>query len=123
MDITLQAAVQTKLASLLDDKSALLLDLDDGVGPFSKIGVCSLDTSFRLLVVPKTEVQAPYTVSLESELGPVYIKDYTQEYFTDHNTVTFDARLSTLGLKTAQQTLDSHVELLDLRPQLKSSQD
>ena len=36
-----------------DEGATIILDLDDGVGEYSKMGVCSLDTSFRLLLLDK----------------------------------------------------------------------
>lgn len=63
MELKMSQAVINKLEGYHSNEGALLLDLDDGVGPYSKLGICSLDTSFRFLLVSDKEVPAPYTIS------------------------------------------------------------
>ena len=71
MELKMSQAVINKLEGYHSNEGAFLLDLDDGVGPYSKLGICSLDTSFRFLLVSDTEVPAPYTSTLASAVGPI----------------------------------------------------
>ena len=56
------------------------LDFDDGVGPFSKVGVCSLNQAFQLVIVDKTEDIHDYNEKITTELGDVYYKGYSDMY-------------------------------------------
>ena len=55
LKITDQA--QERLQKYIDEGATVILDVDDGVGEYSKMGVCSLDTSFRLLLLDKEQVK------------------------------------------------------------------
>lgn len=76
--ITPEAAAKIQAAG---PDLAMVLDYDDGVGPFSAVGVCSLNLSFNLILTPKENVTADYNTVIDSALGPVYVKDYSAEYF------------------------------------------
>ena len=62
----------------------LLLDYDDGVGPLSKAGSCTLDGGFRIIAVKPGAYAKDYSETLDSDLGPVRYKDYT-DMFMDNN--------------------------------------
>lgn len=69
-----------KLQKLMPSKQ-VLLDMDDGVGPFSAVGVCSLNTHFNIVLAPASHVSKDFNVELTSPVGPVLVKDYSTEYF------------------------------------------
>jgi uncharacterized protein YqkB len=115
MKLTMSEAVTKKLAGYNLEGSALLLDLDDGVGPYSKLGICSLDTSFRFLLVADNPVPAPYSVTLSSEVGPIYIKDYTLTYFDKEPKLSLNDRFQSIMLETESGVVDRNVEVIDLR--------
>lgn len=54
MKLTFTPQAQQRLQKYLQPDSKLILDFDDGVGPFSKLGNCSLDANFKLIIVKKT---------------------------------------------------------------------
>lgn len=70
-----------KLQELTTNGQRIVLDLDDGVGPFSSVGTCALNTHFNLVIVPEDKVTTDFNVALDSPVGPVLVKDYSQEYF------------------------------------------
>jgi uncharacterized protein YqkB len=115
MELNMSQAVINKLAGYDANEGSWLLDLDDGVGPYSKLGICSLDTSFRLLLVSDKEIPAPYTVSLSSAVGPIYIKDYTVNYFDQNPKLSLNERFQSIILETESGVVDRNVELIDLR--------
>jgi uncharacterized protein YqkB len=115
MELNMSQAVINKLAGYDANEGSWLLDLDDGVGPYSKLGICSLDTSFRLLLVSDKEIPAPYTVSLSSAVGPIYIKDYTVNYFDQNPKLSLNERFQSIMLETESGVVDRNVELIDLR--------
>ncbi|MHC5373214.1 iron-sulfur cluster biosynthesis family protein [Enterococcus sp. LJL120] len=114
MEIKMSPEVEKKLAPYQQD-AKLLLDLDDGVGSFSKFGVCSLDTSFRVLVVAKDSDLKDYPTALTSPIGDLYIKEYTSNYFAEEPVLELNPRFQNLVLKTASGTVDGNVEIIDMR--------
>ncbi|HCD4555354.1 TPA: iron-sulfur cluster biosynthesis family protein [Enterococcus faecium] len=115
LKITEQA--QERLQKYIDEGATVILDLDDGVGEYSKMGVCSLDTSFRLLLLDKEQRKNDYKLQLDSDIGDVYIKDYSKMYMDEHMTLSLDPRLCVFTLESPSGSLDSHVQLVDLRPE------
>lgn len=81
MQLTITKEAEAKLKPYFDDKNAvILLDFDDGVGPFSKVGVCSLNQAFQLVVAPKEADLHDYDQVLETNLGKVHYKGYSDMY-------------------------------------------
>ena len=115
LKITEQA--QERLQKYIDEGATVILDLDDGVGEYSKMGVCSLDTSFRLLLLDKEQRKNDYKLQLDSDIGDVYIKDYSKMYMDEHMTLSLDPRLGVFTVESTRGSLDSHVQLVDLRPE------
>lgn len=115
MNIQITAEAEAKLAPYLAEHALLLLDLDDGVGPFSQLGVCSLDTSFRILIVQKDSDLKDYSLHLDSTIGPIYIKEYTNNYFNERPIMDLNPRFQNLMLKSATGIIDNNVEIIDLR--------
>ncbi|EOS8042981.1 iron-sulfur cluster biosynthesis family protein [Enterococcus sp. FSL R5-0957] len=115
LKITEQA--QERLQKYIDEGATVILDLDDGVGEYSKMGVCSLDTSFRLLLLDKEQRKNDYKLQLDSDIGDVYIKDYSKMYMDEHMTLSLDPRLGVFTLESPSGSLDSLVQLVDLRPE------
>lgn len=114
MKLNLTEDAAKKLAPYTKE-AKLLLDLDDGVGSFSKFGVCSLDTSFRVLVVAPDSDLKDYPTALETSIGDLYIKDYTKNYFEEDPSLSLNPRFQNLALKSATGTIDNNVEIIDMR--------
>lgn len=115
MYLKITDAAKAKLDEYITENDALILDLDDGVGKYSKVGFCSLDTSFRLLVLDKTQSREDYQMELDSDFGQVYIKDYSKMYMDENMTLDVDERLNMFKLLAPSGVLDSHVQVVDLR--------
>ncbi|WP_127849034.1 iron-sulfur cluster biosynthesis family protein [Lacticaseibacillus hulanensis] len=88
----------------------MVLDYDDGVGPFSAVGVCSLNLSFNLILTPKENITSDFNTTIDSTLGPVYVKDYSAEYFDD-NPVLKVGFGGVLALANDSGLVDGAVEL------------
>ncbi|WP_071131166.1 iron-sulfur cluster biosynthesis family protein [Enterococcus timonensis] len=115
MKITLSPEAVAKLQPYLNDETALLLDLDDGVGKFSKFGICSLDISFRILVVDKTQDLKDYGTQLDSEVGPIGIKGYSADYIGESPSLTVNPRYQNLVLNSVSGLVDGNVGIVDFR--------
>lgn len=95
--------------------SRVVLDLDDGVGQYSKLGSCALNISFRLLILDKDQDYSDYTVNVESNMGDIPIKEHSKLYLEDQMTLTFDPRMSLIKLKSPSGMIDGNVQIIDLR--------
>lgn len=115
MEIALSTPVVEKLQPFVAESAKLLLDLDDGVGEFSKFGICSLDTSFRVLVVKEDSNLKDYNLILKSLVGPIYIKDYSAHYFGEKPQLALNPRFNNLVLTNETGLLDGNVEIIDMR--------
>lgn len=93
----------------------VVLDLDDGVGKYSKLGVCSLDTSFRLLVLSHDQDRSDYTLDIDSNVGEIPIKEYSKIYLDDQMNLEYDDRLALIKLKSPSGVIDGNVPIIDLR--------
>ncbi|EOL49361.1 iron-sulfur cluster biosynthesis family protein [Enterococcus caccae] len=116
MFLKISDEAQLKLTPYLESKAVLILDLDDGVGKYSRMGVCSLDTSFRLLILDQLQDTSDFDLTLDSDIGAVYIKDYSKRYLDEEMTLEVDQRLQVFKLKSPSGVLDGNVPLVDLRP-------
>jgi uncharacterized protein YqkB len=116
MYLTISDEAKAKLDPYVQSQATIILDLDDGVGNYSKMGVCSLDTSFRLLILAKEQSKDDYNLTLDSDLGAIYIKDYSQSYMDEQMTLTVDPRLQVFQLHGPSGVLDAQVPIVDLRP-------
>lgn len=105
--------VQARLKKhMTKDNEQLILDFDDGVGAYSKVGVCSLDVSFRFLIVNKSDVDPIYDEALASPLGPVLIKGYADNFLNEAPELNMN-KFGLISLKTAAGIIDTNVEILD----------
>ena len=95
--------------------SRIVLDLDDGVGQYSKSGSCALNISFRLLILDKEQDHSDYNLDIESNIGSTAIKEHSKLYLEDEMTLTFDPRMSLIKLKGPSGMIDGNVQMIDLR--------
>lgn len=77
MDLTFTEAAKERVARYPSPDKKIILDYDDGVGPFSKLGDCSLAANYKLIFVDKDadlpDFDAPqYTDGMELRFNPTY---------------------------------------------------
>lgn len=86
MEITITPAAQVLILAHKPAQAKLLLDREDGRGPYTEgMMCCALELSFRLLWVPDSE-QALYPTKIETAVGALYLKEGA-ELFLDKNLV------------------------------------
>ncbi|MFD0896757.1 iron-sulfur cluster biosynthesis family protein [Loigolactobacillus binensis] len=121
MFLTVTAAAQAKLAKYLTAERQLILDLDDGVGKYSKLGSCALNLSYRLLVVDAaTDISEDYSGILASTIGPLHIKPYSTEYLAANMRLDVNPRLNTLGLFSESEQMDPNVNVIDITKEINA---
>ncbi|MHA8137565.1 iron-sulfur cluster biosynthesis family protein [Lactobacillaceae bacterium Scapto_B20] len=118
MKMTITDAAKAKIEKVAGPNTKLLLSLDDGVGPFSDVGSCAVDTSFDLIVVDADMDTPDYDQQIDSNMGPVYYKGYSGQYIDDPG-LKLDVQFNQLALKNDGGLIDSGVALLDRRDGLK----
>lgn len=110
MKITFDENAKAVLDRNKSENDAILLDLDDGVGMFSKVGQCSLDTSFRILLVDKTvDFQQDYSGVLDSNVGPVFVKPSSDYYLKDDITFKVKENSTVLQMSSPAELIDGRV--------------
>lgn len=114
MDLEFSDDVMMRIKKHMHADTVVVLDFDDGVGPFSKVGICSLDTAFKLVLTTKAAVTPEFDAKIESNLGQVLIKDYSKEQLDQQMTLIQDDNLN-LVLKGAGGILDGHMQMIDLQ--------
>ncbi|BBE25205.1 iron-sulfur cluster biosynthesis family protein [Latilactobacillus curvatus] len=112
MALKITPAAVAKIKDKMTPGQKILLDLDDGVGPFSNVGYCSLDTSFRLLLVPADADIKDYPDEFESNLGAVYYKDYAAGYFDEHEVLDVNEKNQMLTLSNNSGLIDGHISIV-----------
>lgn len=112
MALKITPAAVAKIKDKMTPGQKILLDLDDGVGPFSNVGYCSLDTNFRLLLVPADADIKDYPDEFESNLGAVYYKDYAAGYFDEHEVLDVNEKNQMLTLSNNSGLIDGHISIV-----------
>ncbi|ANK59099.1 MULTISPECIES: iron-sulfur cluster biosynthesis family protein [Loigolactobacillus] len=119
MKLTITDAAKQKLANYLGADKKLILDLDDGVGKYSKLGSCALNLSYRLLVVDQDEaIGDEYGGTIDSTVGPINIKPYSKTYLDENMKLDVNPRLNTLSLSSESEQMDPNVNIVDISAEL-----
>lgn len=87
MKLTITKEAQEKMTALCQDGDYLVLDFEDGQGPFVESGAsCQLYPNYRLLFVPEKFSASELTIyddQLETEAGLVYMKKSSEMFLDD----------------------------------------
>lgn len=114
MKIEVTTEAQNKLKKYLDSNKHVVLDLDDGVGRFSKEGTCALLTKFRILIVDATESLIDYPIHLDSELGTIYYKESAKDFLDDNLSLRVDPKTQLLIFSNSKETIDKSVNIINM---------
>ena len=114
MYLTFTEDAKQRLGRYLGTSKKMLLDYDDGVGPFSALGNCSLDDNFKLIFVNQDQSFKDFDASFDSNLGKIYYKGYTKPQLADQMMVSFNPHVFTMPLKSPQGILTDDLEILDI---------
>jgi uncharacterized protein YqkB len=115
MKLTITNEAIQQLKKVFPANSRLLLSFDDGVGPFSKVGICSLDTSYDVIGVDKDAKTPDYDTKLEANFGDWAFKGYSKIYLDQD--MKLDYKNNRIVLSSEAGIMDSNIELKDLTKQ------
>lgn len=122
MKLTFTDAAKERIEKYLTPGKKLLLSIDDGVGPFSKMGTCAQGGAFQLIVVNKDAHFKDFDAVLDSNLGPVEYKGYSKDQMDPEMKISFNPTFFTMPMTSANGTLTDNVELRDFSDQEVSPQ-
>lgn len=114
MELTFTDGAKQRLARYLSPDKKMVLDFDDGVGPFSAVGDCGLEVNYKLVFVDKDVDLPDFDAQMTSNLGKIYYKGYTKPQFADKMEVRFNPRNFTMPMVSRLATLTDNLEVLDL---------
>ncbi|EPC69563.1 hypothetical protein Lpp126_18187, partial [Lacticaseibacillus paracasei subsp. paracasei Lpp126] len=93
MQIHFDEGATEKIQPHLGDDKKLLLTFEDGVGPYSQHAMIHMQVQFSLNVVKASDPATDYDTEIDSNLGPILIKGYSQEDLNAHMNVHFNKTL------------------------------
>lgn len=111
--LTFDPAVVDKLSSKLNDQKRLLLTFEDGVGAFSQHAMLHMQTQFTINIIAVNTPAEGYNTILDSNLGPVAVKDYSVEDLQQSMTIRLNTHQNTLQLTGEGGMIDDNVGLID----------
>lgn len=114
--LTVTDAALERLNKYMSPDKKIVLDFDDGVGPFSAIGNCNLDANYRLIFVNKDVDLPDFDEKVESNIGDIYIKSepYANIQFEKQMELRFDPKHFTMPLVSPTKILTDNVEVVDV---------
>ncbi|MBO0482115.1 iron-sulfur cluster biosynthesis family protein [Candidatus Enterococcus courvalinii] len=102
MELIVTKEAQNWLESHREEDEQILLDLENGDGPFADSRItCQLDTAFRLILIKKqsTADLSLYSILVDTPLGPIRIKKSAEMYLDDPTTLALEPTYQSLQLK------------------------
>ncbi|MDO4903762.1 MAG: iron-sulfur cluster biosynthesis family protein [Limosilactobacillus sp.] len=113
MKVTFTDQAKEHVARYMAPDKKILLDYDDGVGPFSAVGDCSLGRSFQLIFVDKDLSLPDFDQEIDSNIGKIFIKSESASQFEDEMEMRFNKNFFTMPLVSKYDTLTENVEVID----------
>lgn len=113
MELTFDQAAIAKIQPHLGPDKKLLLTFEDGVGQYSQHAMIHMMIQFTLNVVAKDAPIEGYNQTVDSNLGPLLIKDYSAEDLDEHLSVHLNETLNTMQLSGDGGVIDSDMGFID----------
>lgn len=111
--IEMTSEVKAKLQPYVDEGKVLLLDLDNGLGPYSDEGNCALVTKFRFIAIDPDAPKSDYEIALDSDLGPIYFKKIADDYIQKDMQLELNPKTRMIVFKNARELVDGAVNIVD----------
>ncbi|BAP85029.1 hypothetical protein LOOC260_104650 [Paucilactobacillus hokkaidonensis JCM 18461] len=115
MKLTVSKEALTILQPKLRDHTNLLLSYDDGVGPYSHHGLEALQIAFKLIFITDQMPMDDYNLKIESNLGPIYVKEYSTEFLGTNLKIQFNTNYHLFTLSDDGEIIEDNLQIEDLR--------
>ncbi|CAH1855995.1 iron-sulfur cluster biosynthesis family protein [Convivina praedatoris] len=114
MEITFTKVATDRLQKFLKPGVKMVLDFDDGVGPFSKEANCTLSVAYNLLFVNQDADLHDFGLVIPSNLGDVYAKPYSKDQMDEKMTIDVNEKYLRYSLSGQNGEIDSSMGVKDL---------
>lgn len=120
--LTITDAALDRIKKYITPDKKIVLDFDDGVGPFSAVGNCSLDANYRLIFVDKNTELPDFNEKVASNVGDIWIKTeaYASAQYENQMELRFDPKHFTMPLVSPTKILTDNVEIVNINEPLKT---
>ncbi|HAT55009.1 MAG TPA: hypothetical protein DCW31_07200 [Lactobacillus sp.] len=113
MQLTFTTEAKTKLQTMMEPNAVLLLDLDDGIGPLSKV-LLENGLAYRLFVCTPEQVPASFSNHLQTTIGPLYFNTETEFYMDENMQIVYKKAQNRFELHSEQAILEPSLEVVSL---------
>lgn len=117
MKLTVTNQAMEALTPKLSDQPVILLSYDDGVGPYSPHGLEALQIAFKLVLISKTMPMKDYDLPIDSNLGTLYAKGYSKEFFGNNLKIDFNQAYHLFTLSDDGEVIENNLQVEDYRKQ------
>lgn len=113
MQLTFDNAIKAKIAPYLQKGAKILLDFDDGIGPFVDHAIaCSIGISYRIIIIDENDDSKDYQEIIKSNLGVIYSKKYANYTLADDLKLSIKPPFNTWQLSGDGMLIDDGVQLI-----------
>lgn len=102
-----------KLESFFTGDKVGIIDLDDGIGPFSS-ELLENGLKYQLIVLDKRRLPDSYNILFSSSLGDIYTNNDTFRYLETNLKISLNLKWDTMALKASSGLLENNLTLLSL---------
>lgn len=117
MKLQFDPQTTTKLKSLMDTNKLLIIDMEDGVGPFTN-QLFENGIRYRILVIERDSLPTSFDEVADSNLGPVYFNSSTGIYLDEEMWTTYIPKYQISELWSQKALLESKLVIRQAVPQV-----
>jgi len=111
-----------KIQAMMKPDTVLVLDFDDGVGPFSNAATCTLDVAFNLILAKRDQLTNDFNAQIESNLGKMYVKKYSVSQLGEGDLSLKQNKYLANVLESDSGLLDPNCGVIDVQGASKDEQ-
>ncbi|WP_057879538.1 iron-sulfur cluster biosynthesis family protein [Companilactobacillus kimchiensis] len=115
MRLTINAEAMARINEIRTSNDKLILDLDDGIGAFSKL-LMENGLKYQLLVVRADLVPAGFEKKLDSTVGPIFFNRDTEWYLDSEMRIDFKANTDSYRLWSTNGLLEPQLPIKRMVP-------
>ncbi|AEV95432.1 iron-sulfur cluster biosynthesis family protein [Pediococcus claussenii] len=102
-----------KVRPFFTEDTVGIIDLDDGIGPFSN-ELLENGLKYQLIIIKKKQLPDSYNILFGSSLGDFYVNADTFRYLETNLKISLNLKWDTMALKANSGLLENNLTLLSL---------